>query len=172
MPYLAIMMFLAIFISNFPLPHLNPRVSIAIYCHSGFSHIFPKMAFSLGRSLCVFSGALLPGLGKACPAAQAAGSQGGRTTRHQPQQSFFHQGSLDVKVFSGIFHGFSMFRIHFHGMNQSPNYDVWMEMLVKNEMNNHLTLKSAMNIMNGTVFAVSNILNIVQGLRIFSAIHD
>ena len=46
------------------------------------------------------------------------------------------------------------------------------EMLVKNEMNNHLTLKSAMNIMNGTVFAVSNILHIVQGLRILSAIHD
>ena len=46
------------------------------------------------------------------------------------------------------------------------------EMLVKNEMNNHLTLKSAMNIMNGTVFAVSNILNIVEELRIFSAIHD
>lgn len=70
------------------------------------------------------SRALLPGLGKACPAAQAAGSQGTRTTRHQPQQSFFHQGALDVTLmrcfpmdFShGIFHvpdsfshGFSVF---------------------------------------------------------------
>ena len=97
--------------------HIYKQLPIAafesegVHCHWGIFS-YPQNGFFTGEIFMFFfsmffSRALLPGLCKACPAAQAAGSQGGRTTRHQPQQSFFHQGALDVtKVFSGIFADF------------------------------------------------------------------
>ena len=53
----------------------------------------------------------LPRLRKAGPAAQLAGSQGGRTTRHQPQQSFFHQGALENAATRVCHRGFPWFSI-------------------------------------------------------------